>query len=35
MDLDLTLIDFDLLALGDPAIDVANFTAHLLFLGSG
>ena len=29
----LTLIDFDLLALGDPAIDVANFTAHLLFLG--
>ncbi len=29
----LTLIDFDLLALGDPAINVANFTAHLLFLG--
>ncbi len=29
----LTLIDFDLLALGDPAIDVANFTAHLDFLG--
>lgn len=29
----LTLIDFDLLALGDPAIDVANFAAHLLFLG--
>jgi len=29
----LTLIDFDLFALGDPAIDVANFTAHLYFLG--
>ncbi|MEW5989593.1 MAG: phosphotransferase, partial [Chloroflexota bacterium] len=29
----LTLIDFDLLALGDPALDVANFTAHLYFLG--
>lgn len=29
----LTLIDFDLFALGDPAIDVANFTAHLVFLG--
>ena len=29
----LTLIDFDLLALGDPAIDVANFMAHLHFLG--
>lgn len=29
----LTLIDFDLLSLGDPAIDVANFTAHLAFLG--
>lgn len=29
----LTLIDFDLLALGDPAIDVANFIAHLFFLG--
>jgi aminoglycoside phosphotransferase (APT) family kinase protein len=29
----LTLIDFDLCALGDPAIDVANFTAHLYFLG--
>jgi hypothetical protein len=29
----LTLIDFDLLALGDPAIDVANFAAHLYFLG--
>ncbi len=29
----LTLIDFDLIALGDPAIDVANFMAHLHFLG--
>ena len=29
----LTLIDFDLFALGDPAIDVANFVAHLHFLG--
>ncbi len=29
----LTLIDFDLLARGDPAIDVANFAAHLVFLG--
>jgi glycosyltransferase involved in cell wall biosynthesis len=29
----LTLIDFDLVSLGDPAIDVANFTAHLAFLG--
>ncbi len=29
----LTLIDFDLLALGDPAIDVANFLAHLVLLG--
>lgn len=28
-----TLIDFDLLAWGDPAIDVANFTAHLFFMG--
>lgn len=28
----ITLIDFDLLALGDPAIDVANFAAHLQFL---
>ena len=28
----LTLIDFDLLALGDPAIDVANFLAHLFFM---
>lgn len=28
-----TLIDFDLLALGDPAIDVANFSAHLFLLG--
>ncbi len=28
-----TLIDFDLLALGDPAVDVANFAAHLYFLG--
>ncbi len=30
---DLTLIDFDLVSLGDPAIDVANFMAHLIFLG--
>jgi aminoglycoside phosphotransferase (APT) family kinase protein len=29
----LTLIDFDLLALGDPAIDAANFSVHLHFLG--
>lgn len=29
----LTLIDFDLISLGDPAIDVANFMAHLTFLG--
>ncbi len=29
----LQLIDFDLLALGDPAIDVANFSAHLAYLG--
>lgn len=29
----LHLIDFDLLALGDPAIDVANFSAHLAYLG--
>ncbi len=29
----LTLIDLDLFALGDPAIDVANFTAHLYLLG--
>lgn len=29
----LTLIDLDLLAWGDPAIDVGNFTAHLAFLG--
>ena len=29
----LILIDFDLFALGDPAIDVANFAAHLHFLG--
>jgi glycosyltransferase involved in cell wall biosynthesis/thiamine kinase-like enzyme len=29
----LTVIDFDLFALGDPAIDVANFVAHLYFLG--
>jgi len=29
----LTLIDFDLFAMGDPAIDVANFAAHLHFLG--
>ncbi len=28
-----TLIDFDLAAPGDPAIDVANFVAHLHFLG--
>ena len=27
-----TIIDLDLLALGDPAIDVANFAAHLQFL---
>jgi glycosyltransferase involved in cell wall biosynthesis len=27
-----TLIDLDLLSLGDPAIDVANFAAHLQFL---
>lgn len=30
---EITLIDFDLLAWGDPAIDVANFTAHLALLG--
>ncbi|HFQ92548.1 MAG TPA: glycosyltransferase [Anaerolineae bacterium] len=30
---ELTLIDFDLLAYGDPAIDAANFTAHLYLLG--
>lgn len=30
---ELKLIDFDLFALGDPAIDVANFIAHLHFLG--
>lgn len=29
----LVLIDFDLLAWGDPAIDVANFSAHLAYLG--
>jgi glycosyltransferase involved in cell wall biosynthesis len=29
----LHLIDFDLMALGDAAVDVANFTAHLVFLG--
>ena len=29
----LHLIDFDLLALGDPAVDAANFTAHLAYLG--
>jgi aminoglycoside phosphotransferase (APT) family kinase protein len=29
----LHLIDFDLMALGDPAVDVANFTAHLAYLG--
>lgn len=29
----LVLIDFDLFALGDPVIDVANFIAHLHFLG--
>ena len=28
-----TLIDFDLIALGDPAIDVANFVAHLHLMG--
>jgi aminoglycoside phosphotransferase (APT) family kinase protein len=28
-----TLIDFDLMARGDPALDVANFSAHLYFLG--
>ena len=28
-----TLIDFDMLALADPALDVGNFRAHLLFLG--
>ncbi len=27
------LIDFDLFSMGDPAIDVANFIAHLHFLG--
>lgn len=31
--LNVHLIDFDLLALGDPAIDVANFNAHLAYLG--
>jgi len=31
---ELTLIDFDLLAWGDPAIDVANFCAHLHFMGA-
>jgi aminoglycoside phosphotransferase (APT) family kinase protein len=29
----LHLIDFDLMALGDPAVDVANFIAHLAYLG--
>lgn len=29
----LALIDLDLLALGDPALDVANFAAHLAYLG--
>ncbi|NOX63676.1 MAG: glycosyltransferase [Chloroflexi bacterium] len=29
----LTIIDLDLYAWGDPAIDVANFTAHLVMLG--
>ena len=29
----LQLIDFDLMAVGDPAVDVANFTAHLAYLG--
>ena len=29
----LTLIDFDLICLGDAAIDVANFNAHLMFMG--
>ena len=28
-----TLIDIDLLAQGDPAIDVANFSAHMYYLG--
>jgi len=28
----LTLIDLDLLTLGDPALDVANFSAHLTFM---
>ncbi len=27
-----TIIDFDLLAMGDPVIDVANFAAHIQFL---
>ena len=30
---DTSLIDFDLFTVGDPAIDVANFIAHLYFLG--
>ncbi len=29
----MTIIDLDLFALGDPAIDVANFIAHLHFMG--
>ncbi len=29
----LSLIDFDLTTMGDPALDVANFVAHLFFLG--
>ncbi len=29
----LHLIDFDLMAWGDAAVDVANFTAHLAYLG--
>ncbi len=28
-----TIIDFDLFSLGDPAIDVANFNAHIYFMG--
>ena len=30
---DVTIIDIDLLAEGDPAIDVANFSAHMDYLG--
>ena len=28
-----TIIDFDLFSMGDPALDAANFHAHLYFLG--